>query len=282
MNIDNDVYERSKEVTVIESVLKDGQYSCKSKGSKNEWTVTKDAENFYCDCPAFQKNRTYCKHTVAIMTYEKITFAVNPPKSEPDKDKKKPDKIIFNFDDFEVISAFHKSLRKSDVVKAWFFAEIIFQEKSWNLFEYLDSILASELCICDPGLVAGLKSYLNPQKSNDVFLLYAAIDIFCSVKKAWECGRCWERKVERAQKLNNIKNESEPRFDIPHYALDRHTKRGKELPEGDIDQRTLGTWLSNYWRRQCIEQDKDINQTEWQDVILDEKKVLFFKNLDSK
>jgi len=298
MEITNAVYEKSKDVTVMSPFLKDNNYICRSKGSKNEWNVVSENGIYYCDCPAFSKNKSYCKHTVAVMTYNNIKYTVEEEKVLPKKTGKTtgsttgstsgPTSISFGFDRYEVISTFHKSLRKGDVERSWYFLEVMIQSNIgvWYLNNYIGSIIAEELCICDPDLVTGLKSYLNPMaKSYDNYMLYGAVDIFCSSKKFWECDRCWQRKVANAKNIQNIKTENKPRFDIPHYALDRHTLRGKMLPENEVDWRYAGTWFSMYWRRKCTEQGLDINTAKWEDVKLsreEKEEFEFFKTLGVK
>lgn len=286
MTITKELFEKAKEVTVIESILKDGVYNCKSKGSKNEWQVSQSKESgYYCNCPAFSKSKNSCKHVVAVMLYCKKEVEVEKKSNNEESNIK--GEIKFNFDRYEVISAFHKSMRKGDVLQSWYWLQIMID--SGNTFgvyyinNYILGIIAEELCICDIDVVAGLKSYLNPMaKKIDDYMLYAAVDIFCSLPKFWECERCWERKVNHAKNISNIREGKKSLYDIPYYAFDRHTLKGSKLPENKIDWRYSGTWIGMLWRRKCVEQGKDINTTAWNEVVLDKEEFDFYKKMGEK
>jgi hypothetical protein len=64
--------ERSKEVSVLEYVFEENVFICKSKESKNTWKVVKHNDKFYCNCPAFSRDRKHCKHILAVLNYKKI------------------------------------------------------------------------------------------------------------------------------------------------------------------------------------------------------------------
>src|SRR4030042_4691868 len=284
IKITEEMYEKVKQIKVMEAITKDGVYTCKSSTSKNEWTVIFKNNEYTCDCPSFKKGT--CKHIIAVQIYEKKEFEVDiKEKKVDDKSDPNPIKIPFGFDRYEVISAFHKSLRKGDTKKSWYFLEIMIQSNFgvWYINNYISSIIAEELCICNPQIVVGLKSYLNPSaKSIDNYSLYAVVDIFCSLPKFWQCERCWERKVYNAKNIMNIRESKNELYDIPYYAHDRHTAKGARLPEDKIDWRFAGTWFSMYWRRECIKQGLDINTAKWEDVKLDKDELEFFKKLGVK
>lgn len=278
IKIDFELSERAKEVTVTESITRDGFYSCKSKDSKNEWEVIKNNTGIFCNCPAFAKSKVICKHVVAVMNYEKIEYEIE----KKEEDKLDP-KMKFNLDRYEVISAFHKELRRGDVEKAWYWLEVMIQSNFgvWYINNYLLNIIGEEICCCDPQFIVGLKAYFNPSNKNyDDYLLYAGVDIFCNSKKFWECERCWQRKVYEARYKKNIQEGKKPLYEIPFYALDKHTLRGKQISDEKKDKRFSGTWESMYFRRKCIEQGFDLNSIKWNQVKLDEEELKFFRELD--
>ena len=58
--------------------------------------------------------------------------------------------------------------------------------------------------------------------------------------------------------------------DIPEYAHDRHTQKGKALMKsGDADLRYSGMWEGMIWRRKAIEQHGTID-VPWESVTWDE------------
>ncbi len=276
MKVKRDKIERSKDVVITQSILQDGEYYCKSKDSENEWIVKREGKYFSCNCPDFLKKKEICKHIIAVLNYEKIPFEI-----EEEKNKQEIGVAMkFNYDRYEVISAFHKELRRGDVETALWWLEIIIQSNygAFYINNYIYGIIGEELCICDPKIVQAIKSYLN-FKVIDEYMLYAVVDIFCSSKKYWECERCKLRRKIWQKYHMAVKKEEEKIYKIPHYAHDTHTRKGKAMRFEDVDWRYAGVEIGMRWREKCVEQKLNINDTKWSSIEWEEGEFEYYKSL---
>jgi len=226
MKIKFDMHERAKDVTVIQSIIDDNSYICKSSKSKNEWTVRKENNLLYCDCPDFSKHQPQiCKHVTAVMIYEKIPFEVeNEIIKEPEEKKgsqkeetKEVEKTVFSFEKKEVLYSFRTALNKGDVLKAWYFLQIMIETSiegfAFFINEYIQKNIGLDLCVCDPDFIAGLRAYSN-YKILDVPMLYALVDIYCNSKKSHECERCSARQDKRLEYRKNIAEDETPIYEL--------------------------------------------------------------------
>ena len=131
----------------------------------------------------------------------------------------------------EVISALQKSIRRGNEHDAIFFAyELLvtggrIEEKCW---ERLRVIVVEDIGIANPGLITTIAAlhdmykYLSQNDREDKFLQgFLAVILLARSQK--------DRYVDEL--YNNMRDKIETegyRVNIPDYAIDKHTKKGKE------------------------------------------------------
>ena len=265
MLVDSSRYEKAiSEVEITKSLMEE-LWICGGKNSKSLWKVQKIGDIYTCECPDFRKRTKICKHIIAVMLDQKEEVEVEESK----KESYSGNINMFGYNKFEVISSFHKELRRGDFEQASYWIEVLIQGKASGAYlsGYIASIIGEELCLCDTTIALKIKSYLNYKKMC-TYSLIAAVHLFCESKKWWFCEQCATRRLIQRRNVKEIM--SDKKREIPNYAHDIHTRLGKMLWEkGSADKRWSGTWEGMFWRRKCVEQGKDLLTTEWGDVVYD-------------
>lgn len=217
--------------------------------------IDKDTGDYHCGCEDFSKRKIPCKHIIAVAIQMGIECVADEGNQKSGNDKKFANYKTMGYDRWEVISAFHKELRRGDEKKALWWAEILIQagEDVWYINNYIASIITEELCTCDYNIIYSITSTLNFKVLDDNGL-YAAVIKFCRAKKWWECDTCSDMRLIRSDYRTKIKNNKKKEFlPIPEYTLDRHTRRGKKLiAEGKFNQQKWeGSWTGMWFRREA-------------------------------
>lgn len=130
----------------------------------------------------------------------------------------------------EVISALQKDIRRGNQEDAGYWAYELhisgdkFQKKLW---ERLKTIAVEDVSFGDPQavvLIRGLyESYLEDYENDDDKLIHA-------IYAATYLATC--TKDRYVDELKNYFKKYATRKEIPDYALDKHTKRGKKMGRG--------------------------------------------------
>jgi hypothetical protein len=250
MEVTEKTYEKAKKCKVSKSLIGyevDGKYMV-------------DDENMECSCGV--KN---CQHVVAV--------AIKLGKEVSVSKEGVPIECIGGYDKYEVISAFHKELRRGDKREAYYWLEVMIQSgfSAWYINNYIVSILGEELCLCDMKPFQEIKELAN-FKVVDEYNLYAMVEKFCEAKKWWYCEKCSQRRFDWSDTLDMVER---GRKKVPMYALDTHTRRGKMLhAEGKADMRWSGTLKGMRWRRRVVEAGLDPIEAAWNDVDMSDEKEL--------
>ena len=245
------------------------------------------------------------------MSYEQISFedlatgnvAPDAPAEEPKKTKTSSKKkeetnvaedkkgkgglpeTVCGYSRYEVVSAFHKELRKGDVKKATYWLQVMLSGGvgAWYIANYLWWIHAEELAMEEVhGDFGTYLAALNQHGSKaDPYQLYYAVIRFCKAKKWWECEESTKMRLLWAKYAKILKeNNEEEKLEIPYYAHDRHTAKGKALMKaGKADLRYSGTWMGMIWRRKAMEQFGRID-VPWEDVKWEDGELEFWQYME--
>lgn len=205
---------------------------------------------------------------------------VEKPKAKPKATKEEKDVAedkkkgslpnwICGYSRFEVVSSFHKELRLGNEEKATYWLQVMITGGvgAWYPANYLWWISAEELAMeevhGDFGQYLGLLNQLGTKA--DPYQLYYAVMRFCKAKKWWEDPESCRMRDLWGKNQRALKD-GEKLFDIPLYAHDRHTSKGKALMKtGEADLRYSGMWNGMKWRQKAFEQHGTID-VEWDDV----------------
>jgi replication-associated recombination protein RarA len=131
----------------------------------------------------------------------------------------------------EVISALQKDIRRGNIDRAVFWAFELclsgkeFQDKLW---ERLVTIAVEDIGLANPMASVVIQQlrkafYLKFEREGDRFLQAL-------------CATAYLAQSKKDRYLDEIKNFfilEKPKYDIPDYALDKHTEKGKALGRGD-------------------------------------------------
>lgn len=161
---------------------------------------------------------------------------------------------------WDVISAFHKELRRGDYENASYWLQVMISggAPTGYLVTYLWQIASEELAPSEMDVVNYL-AHLRANISNLFpYHLYYAVLKFCRAKKWWEDA---DGKLAREMWAKHALNIEAGKFrDIPHYAHDKHTARGRALlARGEADRRWEGTWTGMVFRSEAhdlLEQER--------------------------
>lgn len=166
------------------------------------------------------------------------------------------------YDRYEVISAWIKEMRLGNVENATYWLTVM--EDAGESPDYIGRrlvIFATEDCIDPETLVYAKIASDAYVQTKDTNISWSAVWVLCKARKWWELKEGREReeiwaKVEQDRK-NGVKKE------IPSYALDLHTKRGKAMHRSGqvVDDRFSGTeagrkkTMANYLRNGKLDVD---------------------------
>lgn len=241
---------------VKESVLKAAQ-KLKVEPDLLGWSVGKyHVEGERCSCKVGG-----CTHVVAVKLHNGEEVVV---------EENVPDKCVNGLDRWEVISAFHKELRRGDKEAAWYWLETMIQSEfsQWYMTNYIVGVLSEELCTCDMKVWGEIRA-LAEYKNKDPYRLYAMVEKFCEAKKWWFCQKCSDRRLSWVQTRKDVKAGSRP---VPFYAYDPHTDKGKRLAaRGHADLRWSGTWPGVMWRMRAAKAGLDLLTAKWNDVDMSDE-----------
>lgn len=253
MEVTEKVLEKAKSARVSRALMGyevDGKY-----------LVDVDGDQINCSCGVQN-----CYHSVAVALQLKKEVSVVK--------EGMPNECVGGYDRYEVVSAFHKELRRGDVVEAVYWLEVMIQSEfsAFYINNYILSILGEELCSCEMQPFIEIKTLAN-FKVVDEYNLYSMVEKFCDAKKWWYCEKCSYRHQELW--VNTHMAVKKGRKEIPKYALDTHTRRGKKLhAQGEADMRWSGTDKGMAWRRRVVEAGLDIMTARWDDVDMTDEKEL--------
>lgn len=287
MKADKARIERAKEVELTET--NGGKYIAQGKYTVE---LSDDGNSGGCTCVDFEKRRMPCKHMIALAVKKGL-------KVEEDKSSKssgsKPATNTYakysamGYDKYEVISSFHKELRRKDKAKATWWLQVMLDcgESAWYLSNYIAGAINEELCLCDGMGVIGIKSTLN-YKTLDEYGLYMATMKFVDYKKWWECDYCSQLRDLWGENLKIIRNDKPSSFEkIPEYAIDRHTRQGKSKIESGapVDRRWEGSWLGMWFRRNAFLKAKkegcDIDDFKKLSDVLSQEEIKYWLYRDN-
>ncbi|MFH1637039.1 MAG: AAA family ATPase [Candidatus Woesearchaeota archaeon] len=155
-------------------------------------------------------------------------------------------KTVHGYAADEVISALQKDIRRGNAEDAAFWAyEMMLsgQEFEKKMWERLIVISVEDVGLANPNLVSIVKDahdtyFMMPGGKGDRHMrgLFAAVVLAKSPK---------DRFMDEMYNNLSSKVEEGYRPDIPDYALDKHTKRGKQLGRGEKHFWTEGSKLEN-------------------------------------
>jgi hypothetical protein len=248
MEVTEKIYEKAKESRVDKALIGyevDGKYMVDDE-------VTK------CTCGV--KN---CQHLVAVAIKNGMEVSVAKEGF--------PVECVGGYDRYEVVSAFHKEMRRGDKKEAYYWLDVMIQSgfSAWYVNNYIVSILGEELCHCDMKPFQEIKTLAN-FKVIDEYNLYAMVEKFCEAKKWWFCEKCSQRRKDWVETHKAVKK---GRKKVPLYALDTHTRRGKKLyANGEADMRWSGTDKGMAWRERVVKAGIDLLEAEWDDVDMSDEK----------
>jgi hypothetical protein len=174
---------------------------------------------------------------------------------------------------WDVISAFHKELRRGDIEQATYWLQVMIDGGAPfpYIANYLWQVASEELALDEEtrdvvNYIAWCRNF-----SGHIFPyhLYYATALFCKAKKWWEDDLASELRQLWAKHAKAMKDQSFQ--DIPEYAHDKHTAKGKKLvAAGEADRRWEGSWAGMVFRREAwmIAQKtgRDIKDIAWDEV----------------
>jgi len=148
---------------------------------------------------------------------------------------------------FEVSSAFQKSIRRGDENQAMYWAvELYMSNYDEYLWKRIRIITSEDIGLAEPFLAATItalyQNYTDQKKKNGdnreerLFLIHAVL-LLARAKKS--------RLVDYTL-MNYFMSYNDTRFEIPDYALDKHTLKGKMMKRGVDHFFTVGCHLENH------------------------------------
>ena len=137
------------------------------------------------------------------------------------------------YDYYEVISALQKDIRRGNEQEALFWALQLAESGFMpHLLNRLPIIATEDIGVCDGGITIILVDTLVKQtkeysdKKNDAWYMMLANIILAM------CRAIKTREAENFQGVVRMRTKSGWRPEIPDYALDMHTRRGKKMGRG--------------------------------------------------
>lgn len=240
------------------------------------------------------KQLSFTELTVSIDDVKRIEEKAEAPKKEAPKPAKEEAKKVADdkkkgglpgsvcgYSRYEAVSAFHKELRRGDMQKATYWLSVLMEGgcPSWYIANYLYWISAEELAMEEVHGDFGIYlANLNTHGTKaDPYQLYYAVMRFCKAKKWWEDEHSIYMRRLWAENVRVLKQKEEDKMlDIPRYAHDRHTSKGKSLvTKGEADLRYAGQWQGMIWREKAFEQHGTID-VEWDAVTWGEGELDFW------
>jgi replication-associated recombination protein RarA len=168
-------------------------------------------------------------------------FSLKEDKIRGEKEKKSLGYEKFNYDRFEVISAFIKEMRLGNVEGALYWLDVMKRsnEPKNYIVKRLVCFAGEDAFGTEPlGIASHLVNTFG-REGDDWNLIDQAVIHLTKCKKWWETetGAFWKKCQMRHSKLFKLGKLKK----VPHYALDVHTRKGVELKsQGLMDSRMSG------------------------------------------
>ncbi|MBN1224402.1 MAG: hypothetical protein JXB23_14235 [Candidatus Aminicenantes bacterium] len=157
-------------------------------------------------------------------------------------------KTVKGYDFWEAASALQKSIRRNEEDCALFFAVELY-ESGYDeyVWKRLKIITSEDVGLAEPMMLAVIQalyqSYVEQKKKKDekhrperLFLIHAVL-LLCRARKSrlvdWTLIDCWN-------------NHADDKREIPDYAFDKHTPRGRAMKRGFGHFFDEGTKLANH------------------------------------
>ena len=172
------------------------------------------------------------------------------------------------YDFFEVSSAFQKSVRRGLEEDALYWGmELVKSNYDEYLWKRIKIISSEDIGLAEPNIsanIAALNGFYNEQKAKKdkkhtpehLFIIHAII-LLCRARKSrlvdWKaiCHTCGERKKK----------------EIPDYALDKHTRKGKSKKRGFEHFFQESTILENHF----VQEGEELARTEAYSILIGNK-----------
>lgn len=183
--------------------------------------------------------------------------------------EKKEGKPKYDYGEYsrdEVISAFIKEMRLGDFDAASYWLNVMFtaKETHWYIAKRLVIFAAEDAFDPQALQIAGALASVVTARMVDENWLWQTTYWMCKARKFWECseGRDdFERTGCAAWEA--LKNGYHRK--IPEYAIDSHTKRGRE---DGIDERFSGTYTGRMAMMRMYERLGCLDKTDMEDLMM--------------
>jgi hypothetical protein len=188
---------------------------------------------------------------------------------------------------WDVVSSLHKEIRRGDYERASYWLVVMMRGGSPTAYiaGYFFQIVYEELAPSEVEamLFAGMLRE-NLDKVNPYHLLYGLF-LLCKGKKWWECPD--GRMIREMWAKHALTVDAEKYREIPHYAHDKHTSKGKRLiAEGTADRRWEGTWAGMVYRAEAQKQAEadgmTLDEMSWDAVWNRLGNLNFWENAGAK
>lgn len=180
-----------------------------------------------CSCQAGQRGGD-CKHKRMLTEGVQPRFGNNVP-AEAAKAKEKQSVTKHGYPLDEVTSAMHKEIRLADEEAALFWGLELYEAAPYYFWKRVLIQAAEDVGLADPYVVVIVSAlakawefckqhsrwYVDPEH------VVMALLVLCRAQKSTE--------VDDAKTLVDERMEAGLKLEVPDYALDVHTKRGKEM-----------------------------------------------------
>lgn len=164
---------------------------------------------------------------------------------------------FLKYNRWDVISAFHKELRRGDIEKATYWLEVMTKGGAPDTYilSYLWHIGPEELSLHETELMTWLGAVRSNVDKVSAYFKYYAVIRFCQAKKWWQCEdskRARELWAKNQKELYDAERGTATYRDFPAYVHDKHTSKGQHaLKNGTADQRLEGSWAGMVWRAEA-------------------------------
>jgi len=173
-------------------------------------------------------------------------------------------KTVKGYDTFEVVSAFQKAIRRCDEPQALFWmAELYDSGKAEHLWKRMMVIVAEDIGLAEPSMHSHIRelyeSYRwmvekNDKKKSERLFLTQAVLMMVRCRKSrlvdWALNVAWDGHHETS-------------MEIPDYAIDIHSRRGKAMGKTINNFLNEGSHLENQRELPLENEYKEWCRTRW-------------------
>jgi hypothetical protein len=266
------------------TLLSNGSYKVASHTGNGTYTVSLVPPS--CTCPHFQKRLAstwgngkegkICKHIEDVLIWEGAM-----QEKERKSSKKGPWLSKGGYPMDEVTSALQKSIRRGQEFEAGYWALELIDSGHWKyLMDRLQTIACEDIGLANPMAVLtvsavrqGIETKLaDAAKKGKVWMGAPKEQIGFLI--LYLCRSCKSRQADDYIWYVQRKRKEGTRLDIPEYAIDKHTTRGREIIRQIAKEKKITIGKAGeeefYLKGGCLHKFIDVSGIDWSKILFEE------------